>query len=355
MRRRDLVAVGTSAGGVEALANLFAQVPGDTPASFLVVQHLPASSPRHLARIIQRATAVPVKWAEHGEIVHENQIYVGPPDVHFQLEGDTVHLVQGAKENHARPAINRLFRSAAVHHGAQTNGVLMTALLYDGVLGLTAIQRCGGVTIVQDPNDAAYPDMPLAALDAMTPDHVVGISSMGALLGTLIGAPVDELPPPADVVIHAALDRVTPASPKDLDQLGPRTELVCPDCGGPMWDVGYGRVRGYRCYLGHASGARSLLAGQVSEIERSLWIAVRSLQERSATLADLARASRRDGSEEVAADLDRQARDAAAHAERARQFLLEMQPSLSAPRAGPPEPPTPPPPGTPGSARARSA
>jgi two-component system chemotaxis response regulator CheB len=204
----------------------------------------------------------------------------------------------------------------------------MTGLLDDGVLGLASIQRCGGVAVVQDPADAAFPDMPLAALDAMRPDHVVPLSGMGAVITRVLSQPAREVPPPPDVAIHARLDDGHLSSPAELDQLGPRTDVTCPECGGPMWDVGYGRVRGYRCYLGHASGPRTLLAGQANEVERALWAAVRALQERSATFADLARTARKQGSDQIAVAYDAQASEQASHAERTRQFLLELQRGL---------------------------
>lgn len=325
MRRRDLVAIGCSAGGVEALPTLFAQVPANTPAAFAVVQHMSTSSPGHLANIIQRATPMIVRWAEQGEPIEHGHVYLAPVDYHLQIEDEHVRLVAGPRENNARPSINRLFRSVAASYRGRAIGVLLTGMLDDGVLGLTSIQRCGGATVVQDPADASYPDMPRAALEAIVPDHVVGLGEMGALLAQLTTEPAPDDDTPVDVALHARLDTREHADPRELDALGPKTELICPDCGGPMWDVGYGRVRHYRCYLGHANGARSMLAGQANEVERSLWVAIRSLQERASTFADLARSARKAGTELAAESYESQARDARDHAERARNFLLDLQ------------------------------
>jgi two-component system chemotaxis response regulator CheB len=323
--QRDIVAIGTSAGGVETLPTLLSQLPADTAAAFLIVLHLGASNTGHLAAILQRACTLNVQWAGDEMPIERGTVYVAVPDRHMQILDGRIVLVPGARENHARPSINRLFRSAAAIHGARTIGVLLTGMLDDGVLGLGSIQRAGGVTIVQDPKDALYPDMPHAALEVMTPDHVLPVSRMGAALRELIGVQVVEVPTPPDLALHAQLDGNGPSTPADLDQLGPLTELICPDCGGPMWDVGYGRVRGYRCYMGHGSGPRTLLAGQANEIERSLWIAIRALQERATTYADLSRGAHKAGSAQAAALYEQQAEEAREHAERARQFLLAWQ------------------------------
>jgi two-component system chemotaxis response regulator CheB len=176
--RRDTIAIGTSAGGVDALPQVLAPLDASLPAAVLIVQHLSPTHDPYLIQILRRATAMPVAWAEQGAPIERGCAYVAPRDVHLLVEGDHLRLVGGPRENHARPSIDRLFRSLAATRGARTVGVLMTGMLDDGVAGLRDIQSAGGVVVVQDPTRAAFPDLPARALEAMQADHVVTLEAL---------------------------------------------------------------------------------------------------------------------------------------------------------------------------------
>jgi len=328
--RRDLVVVGASAGGVEAVPRTLAQLPTDLSAAICIVQHLMAASGSSLVDILQRSSALPVAWAEHGDELERGHVYVAPPGVHMMVDESRIVLVGGPRENHSRPAINRLFRSAAAHHGARTIGLLLTGMLDDGAAGCVAIRRAGGYVIVQDPADAAFPSMPVAALDAMTPDRVLPIEAIGAALILALREPIAGAPPPPDdLLLEARLDLPGPHDLETLAALGPQSQIACPECGGPLWEHGSGLTKSFRCYLGHSTSAGSLLATKSTETERALWAAIRSLQERSVTLAKLAADARRLGGGLVAADYESRAREAHDQAARARDFLLELQRELA--------------------------
>jgi len=325
-QQRDLVVIGSSAGGVEALPRLLTQLPSHFPAAVGIVQHLmPTSS--GLVDILQRASALPVRWGEHGDELTTGTIYVAPGGVHMLFDRDKVVLAGGARENHSRPAINRLFRSAAAHHGSRTIGVLLTGMLDDGVAGLIAIQKAGGSVIVQHPADAAFPSMPESALAALKPDRVVPIDALGASLILMTREKVRPVDPPADVLLEARLDAddVALVDSPVIDELGPQTAIACPECGGPLWPTGEPPARSYRCYLGHVTSSATLLSLKSVEVERALWSAVRALQERSATLSKLASDARRAGNGLVANDYETRARETSVQADRARHFLLELQ------------------------------
>src|SRR5262249_11779242 len=147
-----IIVIGASAGGVAALSELVAQLPQDLPATLFIVLHIPSSGPSLLAEVFQRRTLLPVKTPTDEETFEESTIYVAPPDCHMLVKQGHVCLTRGPRENRCRPAIDPLFRSAAVTYRSQVIGVLMTGLLDDGVAGLVAIQRCGGVTVVQEPH-----------------------------------------------------------------------------------------------------------------------------------------------------------------------------------------------------------
>jgi CheB methylesterase len=187
---RNIIVVGTSAGGLEALDELIGQLPTDLAASLFIVQHLaPPNSGAALMRRLSRHKAFAVTLAKDGERFRPGRIYIAPPDHHLLLKTDRMLVRKGARENRSRPAADPLFRSAAVAHGSRLIGVILTGMLDDGTAGLMAIKRCGGVSVVQDPKDAAYSGMPQSALDNLKVDFCVPIAEMGRLLPTLVAKP----------------------------------------------------------------------------------------------------------------------------------------------------------------------
>src|SRR4029450_5070114 len=162
---RNIIVLGTSAGGLEALDQLVGQLPTDLPASLFIVQHMaPHNSGEPLLRRLNRHKAFQPKLAENGDRFQPSRIYIAPPDSHLLVKKDRMLIAKGARENRHRPPIDPLFRSAAVAHGARVIGVVLTGMLDDGTAGLMAIKRCGGVAIVQDPREAAGARMPVNAL-----------------------------------------------------------------------------------------------------------------------------------------------------------------------------------------------
>lgn len=182
MEGTRIVVVGASAGGVEALRALAAGLPTGFPAAVLVVAHVPATRPSLLPQILTAAGTLPAAHAVDGETLAAGRLYVAPPDRHLRVEGRTVRLSAGPRENFARPAINPLFRSAARAYGRRAAGVILSGALDDGVAGLRAIGRQGGVTVAQDPREALFPPMPEAAIRNATVDFVLPVAGIAALL-----------------------------------------------------------------------------------------------------------------------------------------------------------------------------
>lgn len=196
---QDIIVVGASAGGVEALQVLAAGLATDLPASMFVVLHIgPGIDGQSLLpEILARAGPLPVKHPMDGEEIRRAQIYVAPPDCHMLLRPGHVHVLHGPKENRTRPSINPLFRSAAAAYGPRVTGVILTGLLDDGVAGLAEIKRRGGLAIVQDPATAFCPSMPETALMSVDVDHVASLHGIAELLYTLattdrVGTEVEE-------------------------------------------------------------------------------------------------------------------------------------------------------------------
>ncbi|HEV7649469.1 MAG TPA: chemotaxis protein CheB [Actinophytocola sp.] len=188
---RDLIVVGASAGGVEALRDLAAGLPPDLPASVLVVLHLPAGGRSVLPAILERAGPLPARTARDATRPAHGSINVAPPDQHLLVVGARMVLSAGPPEHGRRPAIDALFRSAALAAGARVIGVLLSGVLDDGVAGLKTIARHGGTVMVQDPAEALYPNMPTNAIDALTVDHVLRAGDMGPVLAQLSRQEID--------------------------------------------------------------------------------------------------------------------------------------------------------------------
>jgi two-component system chemotaxis response regulator CheB len=327
---RDTIAIGTSAGGVDALPRVLGALGADLEAAVLITQHLAQDQEPYLVDILRRATALPVTWGEQGARIERGHAYVAPANTHMMIEGEHVRLTGGPRENHVRPSIDRLFRSTAAMRGPRAIGVLLTGMLDDGVAGLRDIQTAGGLAIVQDPDRAAFPELPSRALAAIDADHVLSLDAIGTTLAQLAGSrgEATQARPPARsraaIELEAALDRGGPADPAAMDRLGRRVSLSCPECAGPIWEVGDDRQRRYRCYLGHAATARDLLRQTDEQIETALWSAVRALRDRAATLEALAEDAQRQD-QRLAHELYRErAREAMSQAELARRFLLDM-------------------------------
>jgi two-component system chemotaxis response regulator CheB len=325
MIRRDIIAIGCSAGGVEALPRILQQLPADLPAAILIVQHLASNGPRYLADILNRQARVGVAWGEQGAKVTPGCVYVAPPDLHMLVTDGHLQLARTARENHSRPSIDKLFRSVAAEYTSRAIGVLLTGMLDDGVAGLRAIRDAGGTVIVQHPGEAAYPEMPTRAVETLHPERVLPLDDIGGELLSLIQEQVTPGQVPRDIALEASFDRDPFREPAAMDQLGIRTSLVCPECTGPMWQIGNEQPRRYRCYLGHVASARQMLDANDNEVESALWSAVRALHDRATTLETLSNDAKHIGNGYAAEDYQSRASEARAQANLARQFMLDLR------------------------------
>ena len=323
-QRRDTVVIGASAGGVEALPRILGQLGPEFPASIIVVQHLSSDAQTVLAEIFARQTRLPVQWIEQGAKLQPGHVYVAPPNLHSLIIDSHLQLTAGARENHSRPSIDRLFRSAAAICGSRAIGVLLTGMLDDGVAGMRAMQQAGGFTIVQDPETAEFPELPSRALLAFAPDRVLALDSIPSMLVHLTREPVPETEAPPRVRAEARLDREEPGDPDRMKPLGPQTPLSCPDCGGPTWDLSEGNVRRYRCYLGHVATAQRIVRTSSEEIETALWSAIRALHERTMMFDELAADALRAGNPQSHQIYLARANVSRAQAETARAFMVDL-------------------------------
>ena len=305
-QQRDLVVVGASAGGVEALKVLVGALPADLPATVLVALHLPATARSHLPDILSRAGALPVRQARDGMRLEAGEVVVAHPDAHLLVVDDQIALGRGARENGSRPSHDAMLRAAALARGPRVVGAVLTGLLDDGAAGLQTVRRYGGSCLVQDPVEADFPSMPHAALRAVPDARSLPLQ---ALAEQVVRA-VNEVPPPPPAVdeeqwqrdlaeLHSALGRVPLLA--DGTVSGEPSPYACPDCHGVLSTAPDPAVLRFRCRTGHAWSAQSLVARQDGDVEEALWTALRVLVERaqmSRRLADLASTAGREWSQE---------------------------------------------------------
>ncbi len=290
MKQTAIVVIGTSAGGMDALTRLVSQFSEDFPAPVFVVNHVAADTTgKSLLRVLNRHGPLECTEPDDGQKFRPGRIYLAPADHHLMIDEETIQITKGARENRSRPSIDPLFRSAAVAHGNRVTGVVLTGHLDDGTAGLNAIHRCGGICVVQDPSDAAYPDMPSNALQATEVDHCVPLAQLGALLTELVRRKPGRQPAiPDDVIIEARIARRVLSDLSSVHTLGHQVPFNCPDCGGVLWEVENVESLRYRCHTGHAFTAGVLLVAQTAKIEETLWSALRMFEERKNLLVRMA-------------------------------------------------------------------
>jgi two-component system, chemotaxis family, protein-glutamate methylesterase/glutaminase len=290
--RRNIVVIGASAGGVTALQRMAADLPPRFPAAVLVVLHVGANKSL-LPQLLAAAGPNSASHAQDGERLRIGHLFVAPSDHHLLLNDGHLSLTRGPKENFARPAIDPLFRSSALAYGSRVIGVVLTGNLDDGTAGLQAIKDCGGLTVVEDPGTAFAPSMPASALEYVEIDFRVPIESMGQTLTKLVSqpSPQPKIPPRALRHEHAPQSGTVNAM-DDLKAIAAPSSIVCPECGGGLWEISKARPARFRCHTGHAYTLRSLEYAMNETTEDSLWSAVRALQERAVVKRRVAEANR---------------------------------------------------------------
>jgi two-component system chemotaxis response regulator CheB len=328
MQHRNIVVIGASAGGLDALKTLVAELPADLPAAFFVVLHTSADSPSLLANILNYAGKLPASEAKDQAAIRTGQIYVAPPDYHLLLERGWMRITRGPKENRFRPAIDPLFRSAAYAFGRQVIGVVLSGMLDDGTAGLWAIKDRGGVAVVQEPREAPYPSMPQSALRYVAVDYRLRMSEMATMLDKLVREPLaaeGELPVSDTLSIETKIALEDDALQSGVLRLGKPSLFTCPECQGVLVQIEEGNLVRFRCHTGHAYSQETLLAEVEEAIENSLWSALRTMDEKVLLLEQMAQQAGDPQSNDLARRFVEKAREVAVRSQQVRQFVLNLQ------------------------------
>ena len=291
---RDVIVTGSSAGGITALRIVLSKLPVDLPAIIIVVQHLARESPKVLPDILSRSGPLKAAFVEDGEMPSQGRIYVAPPDRHVIIQSSgKLTLSRGPKENRVRPSVDPTFRSAALAFGARTIGIVLSGYLDDGTAGLRAVELCGGTCLVQDPNDAEAPSMPVSALQAVKA-RIVPLRDMASVLTSLVASKKNTTLP-SDEKSRAAIKHeveIAAGDPISLEiapLIGKPSALTCPDCHGALFLVDTDQLlQRYRCHTGHAFTAVNLLEALHEFAENSIWASVRAMQEKAILLDHIA-------------------------------------------------------------------
>jgi two-component system, chemotaxis family, protein-glutamate methylesterase/glutaminase len=322
MASSSIIVVGGSIGALEAVRTIAAGLRSDLSAAIFVVIHTSPDSPGVVDRILTRAGPMPAHYAVDGEPITPGRIFIAPPDRHLLVHGGFVRVTRGPREHRFRPAIDPLFRTAAESYRGVI-GVILSGGLNDGIAGLAAVKRTGGVSIVQDPDDAFAPALPEAALRHADADHVLPARAIAPKLSDLVRT-------------HSQIVGVTMATPPHrrdpaesgaddihrADELGPPSPFTCPDCGGTLWQYEEGELVQFRCHVGHRFTAESLNGAQSEALDEALWAALRALEESAEFRRRMAVRARDRGMAVIADTFAEQARESEARAVTIRRLLM---------------------------------
>jgi two-component system, chemotaxis family, protein-glutamate methylesterase/glutaminase len=327
----DIIVIGASAGGVESLTKLVGALPKNLAASIFIVQHLPPHRESMLPEILQRVSKLPVSRASDQQTISKNKILVAPPDKHLVVEDSHVRLFRGPHENHSRPSIDVLFRSAALAYGDRVVGVVLSGSLDDGTAGLKAIKDAGGVAIVQDPEEAIHASMPLNAALGVSVDSILPLTQIAARLTELASNSVKGKKAKKKLDRNLAktelqMARIEPENIKKEGEYGDPSVYSCPDCRGVLWEIREGKAFRFRCRTGHGYIPELLSEQQSDVIEASLWAALTALEEKSSLSLRLARKFSSYGDAMAADRFRMKSEDALEKAQILRHVLMQEEP-----------------------------
>ncbi|MFL6506173.1 MAG: chemotaxis protein CheB, partial [Candidatus Udaeobacter sp.] len=294
MHKRNIIVIGTSAGGVQTLCDLTKYLPQDLDASIFVVMHI--GSETMLPEILSSRGNLPAVIAEHGKEYKRGHIYCAPANCHLSIKDHVTALKRGPRENGHRPAIDVLFRSAAREHRAKVVGVLLTGGRDDGTAGLYAIKARGGVAIVQNPDEAVMPDMPRNALNMVDVDFCLPVREIAEVLVQLANGNAIDI---TETSNGNVVEDETAADEASAEPPGDQIPVACPECNGPLYEVKDGELAHFQCFVGHRFSPQSLGEQHTEALERALWTASRKLKERIVLHEQLAERKRNKGEDEL--------------------------------------------------------
>jgi len=321
-----MIVLGASAGGLRAMAPILAALPTEIPAAVMVILHTSRSDDSNilLARL-QRNSSLPCHLAGDEMPLRAGHLYVAPADYHTVVKDDRFLLGKGPPEGRWRPSIDTTMRSAAVAFDSRCIGIILTGMLDDGTVGMEAVKRCGGYTIIQDPNEADYPAMPLSVLQRVQPDATLPVAAIPQAILDYISTNPKQTPVPDDLRFETGLNERVATRIENLAVIGNRSLFSCPDCGGGLWEMKAGDLQRYRCHIGHTYTDRELLEEQKQHTESVLWVALRTMEEKHALLNTIATKENDQGLTVLAKEHRLRADELSAYIVRLKEMIFGLQ------------------------------
>lgn len=321
-----MILIGASAGGMNAISQILSELRPDIPAAVGVVIHLPEKGENQLfLHRLQKSTSLPCHIADDGMALKSGQVYFAPAGYHMLIKEKKIALGKGPSEGSWRPSINASLRAAAVAWNSRCIGIILTGMLDDGTAGMNAVQRCGGFTIVQDPAEAEYPNMPLSVLNHMQVDRTLPVSDIPQAIEERLAMDPEPTDIPDDLQIENSRAEQMSTMIEGMSTLGRQAVYSCPDCGGSLWEVNNGNVHEYRCHIGHSYTEEELLHLKGQEIEKTLWVALRTMEEKHNLLQRIARKEEKQGLQVLSRDHQDRAKEMQQHVHRLKSLLLQEQ------------------------------
>ena len=327
MLSHDIIVIGASAGGVEALSQLVKELPPNLHATLFVGLHFPSNGVSLLPQILNRYNTLPALHPRDGDRIQPGRIYVVPPDSHLIIQANHVRLSRGPRENGHRPAIDVLFQSAARTYRQRVVGVVLSGMLDDGTAGIVTIKAFGGVAIVQDPDEALFSAMPRNAIEHAHIDHILKLADIPPQLVQLAQKPIEEVKedsmPRGKEPDHEIIAQDQTAFERG-ERSGSPSTLTCPDCGGVLWELRDENLVRFRCHVGHAYSLDSLVSSQTNDVEHALWSAVRALEEQAALARRMAHHAQQQNRPKSMEQFLKREQNAERNADLVRQLLLQQ-------------------------------
>lgn len=322
MKDHRIFLLGASAGGRNAVEKALANIPGDIIASFFVVVHSSFDMTSSFSAYLNGRLEMEVVEVQEDMEIETGKVYVGVPNQHMVIINGKLTNSNGPRENLFRPSIDVLFRSAAVAYGNRCVGILLSGRLNDGTVGLEAIKRCGGVTVIQDPQTAEFSGMPLTAQKFVDIDYTENLENISKLIKQLVE---ESLPVktgiPETIRKEAEIATRIRSQVKTEDFLGEKVALSCASCGGPLWKINDTDIERYRCHVGHSFSQESLLLAQNENLEETLWVCLRTLEEKKVLMLNMADNFRNKGSEQIARSYADKIKEVDEHIGRLRKLM----------------------------------
>ena len=323
-----IVVIGASAGGLNALSEMVQNLQKGLDTAYCIVLHLSRKViGDFIVHKLQQVTQMHCSMVVNGAFIKRNNIYIARPNQHMLVKNNKFLLGAGPEENRFRPSIDVLFRSAAVDYSSHAIGIILSGLLDDGTSGMWAIKRSGGICIVQDPNQAEYPDMPLSVINNMEVDDVIPLDEIGAKIAAYIQQSKGrKKTAPKDVIAESKIAEQTAVGIDDVQKLDVVQSLfACPDCGGGLWEAKNDIIKRYRCHIGHAYTERDLVLKQAEAAGATLWVALRMMEERKHLLKKMETDYQNKGYKSLSANNVEKQGEMDMHINKLKEILYDLQ------------------------------